>query len=81
MKVLAVLLLSEKTSKEKHGFVAFIKQQIENTEVRQEAGLLLVDLVVRLGLKVSIGGWMLRADDFTVISPLRVIINDSIGRN
>lgn len=81
MKVLAVLLLSEKISKEKHGFVAFVKQQIENTEVRQEAELLLVDLVVRLGLKVSIGQWMLRTDYFTVIGPLCAIISDSIGRN
>ena len=60
---------------------AFIKQQVENAEVRQEAKLLLVDLVIRLGLEVSIGQWMLRTDDFTVISPLYAIISDSIGRN
>ena len=64
-----------------HGLVAFIKQQVENAEVRLEAKLLLVDLVVRLGLEVSIGQWMLRTDDFTVISPLYAIISDSIGRN
>lgn len=81
LKVRAALLLSEKTSKEKHGFVAFIKQQVENAEVRQEAKLLLVDLIIRAGLKVSIGQWMLRTDDFTVIGPLCVIISDSIGRD
>ena len=72
--------MSEKTSKEKHGFVAFIKQQVENAEVRLEAELLLVDLVIRLGLKVSIGQWMLRTDDFTVVGPLHEITCDSIGR-
>lgn len=80
LKVRATLLLSEKTSKEKHGFVAFIKQQVENAEVRQEAKLLLIDLIIRTGLKVSIGQWMLRTDDFTVVGPLHEIISDSIGR-
>ena len=80
LKVRATLLLSEKTSKEKHGFVAFIKQQVENAEVRLEAKLLLVDLIIRTGLKVSIGQWMLRTDDFTVVGPLHEITSDSIGR-
>ena len=72
--------MSEKTSKEKHGLIAFIKQQVKNTKVRLEAELLLIDLIIRTGLEVSIGQWMLRTDDFTVVGPLHEITSDSIGR-
>ena len=62
-----------------NGLRPHVKQQVKNTEVRQETVTLPIDLIVRTRHKVRVGYRMFGADSFAEIQrPHRSLV--SIGR-